>query len=38
MRRWNGWGDDANHYPMPDGGQAFLESQIDRDTSYPMLV
>ena len=28
MRRWNGWGDEANHYPMPDGGHAFLESQI----------
>ena len=28
MRRWNGWGDEANHYPMPDGGQAFLEGKI----------
>ena len=28
MRRWNGWGDDANHYPMPPGGQAFLQDKL----------
>ena len=30
MRRWNGWGDEANHYPMPDGGERFLEERIGR--------
>ena len=28
MRRWNGWGDDANHYPMPAGGEAFLSARL----------
>ena len=28
MRRWNGWGDEANHYPMPTGGKEFLEGKI----------
>jgi len=28
MRRWNGWGDDANNYPMPAGGEAFLEARL----------
>ncbi len=27
-RRWNGWGDEANHYPMPDGGEAFLNGHL----------
>lgn len=30
MRRWNGWGDEANNYPMPPGGEAFLESRIGK--------
>ena len=28
MRRWNGWGDDANNYPMPAGGEVFLEARL----------
>ena len=28
MRRWNGWGDEANHYPMPEGGGLFLSSRL----------
>ena len=28
MRRWNGWGDESTHYPMPPGGLEFLQSKI----------
>ncbi len=28
MRRWNGWGDENNNYPLPAGGRAFLEERI----------
>ena len=28
MRRWNGWGDEATHYPMPNGGEAFLADRL----------
>ena len=28
MERWNGWGDENNHYPMPDGGEAFLRDRL----------
>ncbi len=28
MRRWNGWGDDENNYPLPAGGEAFLKERI----------
>jgi alkyldihydroxyacetonephosphate synthase len=35
MRRWNGWGDEANHYPMPAGGQEFLEAEIGEGHILP---
>jgi alkyldihydroxyacetonephosphate synthase len=28
MRRWNGWGDAAVEYPMPEGALAFLEQRL----------
>lgn len=28
MERWNGWGDESTHYPMPDGGEAFLAERL----------
>jgi len=28
MRRWNGWGDDTIHYPLPADASAFLEQRI----------
>lgn len=28
MIRWNGWGDENNHYPMPEGGESFLSCRI----------
>ena len=27
-RRWNGWGDESAHYPMPPGGEAFLTERV----------
>lgn len=28
MRRWNGWGDDANDYPLKASGLAFLQDKL----------
>ncbi len=28
MRRWNGWGDENNSYPLPVGGRSFLQERI----------
>ncbi|TFH33010.1 MAG: FAD-binding oxidoreductase, partial [Anaerolineales bacterium] len=28
MRRWNGWGDHAKVYPLPDGALSFLVSRV----------
>ena len=28
MRRWNGWGDDANDFPLTDAARAFLQERI----------
>lgn len=28
MRRWNGWGDDAAAFPLPDGADAFLSRVV----------
>jgi alkyldihydroxyacetonephosphate synthase len=28
MRRWNGWGDEANAMDLPDNGREFLEARI----------
>ncbi len=28
MRRWNGWGDSANDYPLKPAGAAFLEARL----------
>ena len=33
MRRWNGWGDTAIDYPMPEGASAFLEQLLGRGLS-----
>ena len=35
MRRWNGWGDDATHYPMPNGGEAFLADRVGPGNVLP---
>lgn len=28
MRRWNGWGDDANDFPLPPSGLRFLDERL----------
>ncbi len=28
MRRWNGWGDEATHYPLPDSALHYLETLV----------
>ena len=28
MRRWNGWGDEATHYPLPQSALNYLENRI----------
>jgi alkyldihydroxyacetonephosphate synthase len=28
MRRWNGWGDDATNYPLPDSAAAYLADLV----------
>jgi len=35
MRRWNGWGDDETHYPMPDGGLDFLTARLGNGRVLP---
>ena len=32
MRRWNGWGDPAIDYPLPDGGLAYLQQRVGAGT------
>ena len=32
MRRWNGWGDSANHYPLKASGLAFLQERLGAAT------
>ncbi len=32
MRRWNGWGDSANHYPLKASGLTFLQSRLGEAT------
>jgi alkyldihydroxyacetonephosphate synthase len=35
MRRWNGWGDSANHYPLKASGLTFLQSRLGSATPLP---
>lgn len=35
MRRWNGWGDDATLYPLPDSAARFLEAQVGKGATQP---
>ncbi len=35
MRRWNGWGDDGTHYPMPEGGLDFLTTRLGEGRILP---
>lgn len=35
MRRWNGWGDDANGYELKPSGLAFLQARLGSATPLP---
>ena len=35
MRRWNGWGDEANHHPLKPEAQRFLQQQIGTGNPLP---
>jgi alkyldihydroxyacetonephosphate synthase len=35
MRRWNGWGDEATHYHLPDSALHYLENIIGRAEAQP---
>jgi alkyldihydroxyacetonephosphate synthase len=35
MRRWNGWGDEATTYPLPESAGRFLETKVGKGSSIP---
>ena len=35
MRRWNGWGDEANEYELKPSGLAFLQQRLGTATPLP---
>ena len=35
MRRWNGWGDSNNHYPLKPSGLAFVQQRLGRAEPLP---
>jgi|SRR5690554_1012531 len=35
MRRWNGWGDEANEYPLKPSGLAFLQQHLGAGKPLP---
>jgi hypothetical protein len=35
MRRWNGWGDEATTYHLPESAGHFLEAQVGKGSSIP---
>ncbi len=35
MRRWNGWGDDRQDYPLPDAAAAFLAGHVGEGERLP---
>ena len=35
MRRWNGWGDEATAYYLPESAGHFLESRVGKGSSIP---
>lgn len=35
MRRWNGWGDEATDYPLPESAALYLESKIGSGNPSP---
>lgn len=35
MRRWNGWGDENTHYPLPPSAAGYLAERLGPGTLYP---
>ena len=35
MRRWNGWGDDETHYPLPESASRFLHDSLGEGDRGP---
>ena len=35
MRRWNGWGDEATTYPLPESAGSYLETKVGRGSIIP---
>ena len=35
MRRWNGWGDEATTYHLPESAGHFLESKVGKGSNIP---
>ncbi len=35
MRRWNGWGDEATTYPLPESAGRFLETKVGKGLIIP---
>lgn len=35
MRRWNGWGDDSNDFPLRPDGRSFLEERLGKGELLP---
>jgi alkyldihydroxyacetonephosphate synthase len=35
MRRWNGWGDENTHYPLPESAAAYLEGKVGAGAPVP---
>jgi alkyldihydroxyacetonephosphate synthase len=35
MRRWNGWGEEDQHYPLPEAGSRFLAAQVGEGLALP---
>lgn len=35
MRRWNGWGDDAIDYPLPEPAGEYLDGKVGRGSTAP---
>jgi alkyldihydroxyacetonephosphate synthase len=43
MRRWNGWGDEATHYHLPESAAGYLESKVGQgkiiaDATFDQVV
>ena len=35
MRRWNGWGDEAISFPLPEEAHSFIAERIGKATPLP---